>query len=309
MRWIESKMRREQCYWALCSFLDAHPLRKLKIFNRCLEDIRPHLSKRALKHSSKSLQKACIISECISAVKSLDVTLAMIAEVTHSDQVPEVLQRVGVAYGLKTIAYLGTGTLDRTFPRREPYVAATYSSEWVERYRSRSYLKIDPAIQIGLRRLLPIDWGEFGSEDRSLGQFFGEASEFGLGKRGMSFPVHGHTGDRALLSVTADFSDREWQWARRTAFRHFPIIATHIHDAVLRTDGLVRAQPHLSPRELECLQWTSHGKTVWECGMILKLSQHTVRCYLESARHKLGASSNTHAVSLALKSGLLFELP
>lgn len=64
----------------------------------------------------------------------------------------------------------------------------------------------------------------------------------------------------------------------------------------------------LSRREIECLQWTSEGKTVWECGVILKLSPHTVRCYLESARHKLDASSNTHAVSLALRSGLLFDV-
>lgn len=240
---------------------------------------------------------------------SLDATIDTITEVTHAGQLPEVLQCVAVAYGLKTVAYLGTGTLDRKFPRREPYVVATYSPEWVERYRSRSYVKIDPVIQLGLRRLLPIDWDDFGSGDRSLREFFGEASEFGLGNRGMSFPVHGHTGDRALLSVTADFSEREWQWARRTAFRHFPIIAMHIHDAVLRTYGLVRVQAQLSPRELECLQWISHGKTVLECGTILKLSPHTVRCYLESARHKLVASSNTHAVALAIKSGLLFELP
>ena len=46
-----------------------------------------------------------------------------------------------------------------------------------------------------------------------------------------------------------------------------------------------------------------------ECGAILGISPHTVRCYLESARHKLGASSNTHAVSIALKRGLLFQLP
>lgn len=240
---------------------------------------------------------------------SLEATLAEIAEVGHADEILQLLQRVRVAYGMKTVAYLGTGTLDRKVPRREPYIAVTYSSEWIERYRTRSYLKIDPAIQVGIRRLLPIDWGEFSRDDSSLQRFFGEASEFGLGRRGISFPVHGNAGDRALFSVTADFHEREWQWARRTAFRHFPIIATHIHDAVRRTDRLVRAQPYLSPREIECLRWTSEGKTVWECGMILDLSLHTVRCYLESARHKLGASSNTHAVSLALKSGLLFELP
>jgi len=239
----------------------------------------------------------------------IDDTLAEIAELQHADQIPQLLARIGDAYGMKTVAYLGTGTLDRCLPRREPYLAVTYSSDWVEHYRTRKYLKIDPVIQTGLRRILPVDWDDFEGDDKALRQFFGEAAEFGLGRKGMSFPVHGYGGDRALFSVSADFSEREWQWARRAAFRQFPVIAAHLHYAVLRTEGVLRAQPNLSPRELECLQWTSEGKTVWECGMILGLSLHTVRCYLESARHKLGASSDTHAVSIALKSGILFDLP
>lgn len=240
-------------------------------------------------------------------MKRLNAILEEIAGVTEADSIPALLQRIAAAYGMKTLAYLGTGTLDRKDRAREPYFAATYSAEWVEHYRTQNYLRIDPAIQIGLRRLLPIDWDEFADKDRSLRQFFGEASEFGLGRKGISFPVHGHRGDRALLSASADFSEREWQWAHRTAFRQFPVMAAHLHDAVLRTEGVLRARPRLSPRELECLQWISEGKTVWECGMILGLSPHTVRCYLESARHKLGASSNTHAVSLAMKAGLLFD--
>lgn len=241
-------------------------------------------------------------------MNSLDASLDEIAQVIDPEQIPELLRRIAERYGLKTIAYLGTGSLDRRAPLREPYIAVTYPSEWVERYRARGYLKIDPAVQIGLRRLLPVDWQDFANGDRSLQQFFGEAREFGLGQRGVSFPVHGYCGDRALISVTADFGNREWQWARRTIFRHFPIIASHLHEVVLRTEGVLRAQPQLSRREIECLQWTSEGKTVWECSVILELSPHTVRCYLESARHKLDASSNTHAVSLALRSGLLFDV-
>lgn len=239
----------------------------------------------------------------------IDDILSDIQDVRQAGQIPDLLRRVGAAYGMNTVAYLGTGTLDLKLPRREPYLAVTYSSEWIEHYRARAYVKIDPVIRIGLRRLLPIDWVDFSQDERAIRQLFGEAREFGLGSRGMSFPVHGHAGDRALFSVSADFSEREWQWARRTAFRQFPVIATHLHDAVLRTEGALRPKPHLSPREIDCLRWTSEGKTVWECSVILKLSTHTVRCYLESARHKLGATSNTHAVSIALKSGLLFDLP
>lgn len=211
---------------------------------------------------------------------------------------------------MKTVAYLGTGPLHQVAVCGEPYILVTYPLAWVDRYRSRGYLRIDPAIQVGLRRVLPIDWDDFDHQDQNLRRFFGEAVEYGLGRRGISFPVHGYRGDRSLFSLTADVGSREWEWMRRTALRHFPIIAAHIHEAVLRVNGIVpELPPHLSPREIECLQWTAEGKTVWECGMILGLSPHTVRCYLESARHKLAASSNTHAVSLALKSGLLFKLP
>lgn len=239
----------------------------------------------------------------------LDTILTLIAETNNSEQLADLLLQVVHQYGVKTVAYLGTGTLDRHSPRREPYIAVTYTSEWVDRYRSQDYVRIDPVLRTGLRRLLPIDWDEVGRDDDALiRQFFGEATECGLGRRGMSFPVHGRGGDRALFSATADLGNREWQWAKRTIFRQFPVIAAHLHDAVLRTVGVERAQPRLSPREVECLLWTSEGKTVWECGMILGLSPHTVQCYLESARHKLGASSNTHAVSIALKSGLLFDL-
>ncbi|MGX9181982.1 helix-turn-helix domain-containing protein [Mesorhizobium sp. BHbdii] len=72
--------------------------------------------------------------------------------------------------------------------------------------------------------------------------------------------------------------------------------------------GQADALPTLSPRERECLEWVSEGKTAWECAMILGLSEHTVRCYLESARYKLQATGNTHAVAKAIKSDL-FGLP
>jgi DNA-binding CsgD family transcriptional regulator len=163
-------------------------------------------------------------------------------------------------------------------------------------------------IRVGLRRILPLDWDDV-TQDEETRQFFGEAAEHGLGRKGMSFPVHGCCGDRALFSVTADAGEGEWRRRRGSLLRQLPIVAAHIHDAVLRTDQPFRSQPLLSPRELECLQWTAEGKTVWECGVILGLSPHTVRCYMESARHKLGASSNTHAVSLALQTGRLFQRP
>ena len=57
----------------------------------------------------------------------------------------------------------------------------------------------------------------------------------------------------------------------------------------------------LKPREIDCLQWTSQGKTSDEISTILSLSQHTVNHYLTNAARKLDTTNRTHAVSKALR--------
>ena len=57
----------------------------------------------------------------------------------------------------------------------------------------------------------------------------------------------------------------------------------------------------LKPREIDCLQWTSQGKTSDEIAIILSLSQHTVNHYLTNAARKLDTTNRTHAVSKAIR--------
>ena len=216
-------------------------------------------------------------------------SLSRIVEVGDRESLDTVMRELAVGYGLKSAAYFGTGPSGRT--NHNPFLSVTYSSDWVEHYKQRRFVEIDPVIQTGFRRLLPLDWDGFARTDERV--------------KGISIPIHGRHGDRGLFSITSDFSDRDWDREKLLYLRDFQVLATHIHDRVLRLEGQRPKDLHLSPRELECLQWIAEGKTVWECATILGLSQHTVRCYLESTRHKLSASSNTHAVSIAHRAGLL----
>jgi len=63
--------------------------------------------------------------------------------------------------------------------------------------------------------------------------------------------------------------------------------------------------PRITEREIECLQWASIGKTAWEISMILSISERTVGFHLTNAATKLQANNRTHAVSIALKKGLI----
>lgn len=233
--------------------------------------------------------------------------LVEIDAIADPGDIPLLLGKLLDIYGLRSVAYLGSGVTDR--PEKDPYLAVTYTSKWVEHYKAQRFADIDPAVQIGMRRMLPIDWRDFSRENEKVRRLFGEASEFGLGRHGISLPVHGCQGDRGLLSITSEATDRDWQRLRLGYMRDFQVLALHMHQAILRLESDRVEPPTLSPRERECLLWIAEGKTYWECAVILGLSEHTVRCYLESARHKLGAANNTHAVNKAGKANLLSRLP
>lgn len=61
----------------------------------------------------------------------------------------------------------------------------------------------------------------------------------------------------------------------------------------------------LSARELEVLRWTADGKTAWELGRILGISEQTVARHVGGAVQKLGCVNKVQTVVKALRLGLL----
>mgnify|MGYP000452763509 CR=1 FL=1 len=61
----------------------------------------------------------------------------------------------------------------------------------------------------------------------------------------------------------------------------------------------------LTPREIESLRWTMDGKTAWEVGNILGISERTAVLHVNNAMHKLGCINKHQAVLKALRLGLI----
>jgi DNA-binding CsgD family transcriptional regulator len=62
----------------------------------------------------------------------------------------------------------------------------------------------------------------------------------------------------------------------------------------------------LSERELQCLSWMVYGKTAWETGVILGISNRTVEKHLSSSLKKLQLEgSRNHAAFLLGKYDLI----
>jgi len=61
----------------------------------------------------------------------------------------------------------------------------------------------------------------------------------------------------------------------------------------------------LSPRQREVLNWTAQGKTTWETSRIMQCTEAAVNYHLKQIFRKLQATNKTHAVSRAMKLGLI----
>lgn len=61
----------------------------------------------------------------------------------------------------------------------------------------------------------------------------------------------------------------------------------------------------VTPREIECLFWSSKGNTSHEVASILSISEHTVVRHLSSATRKLSAANRGQAVARAIRLGLM----
>ena len=64
----------------------------------------------------------------------------------------------------------------------------------------------------------------------------------------------------------------------------------------------------LTARERECLAWSAEGKTAWETGVILGISDQTVISHLRNAQRKMRAANRVQAVAMAIRAGLLDDI-
>ena len=71
-----------------------------------------------------------------------------------------------------------------------------------------------------------------------------------------------------------------------------------------RLGEILEGEP-LTPREREILAGAADGETAAQTGARLFLSSETVKSYRKRVIAKLGARNGTHAVALALRTGLL----
>ena len=187
------------------------------------------------------------------------------------------------------------------------YAALSYSQDWVDRYVRQGYQRIDPVVQGCFRRFHPIDWKGLDWSGKTARAFLHEALDHGVGNQGLSMPVRGPKGHFAVFTVNQATDDADWQ-KYRSEYLDSLILTSHclnLKALELELGSDAVPQVSLSPREVDALSLLAIGCSRAEIADRLTISEHTLRVYIESARHKLGAANTTHAVARALAGGLI----
>lgn len=207
------------------------------------------------------------------------------------------IEELARAYGLAHIVYHAVRI--PAVQQENPILLLTYDPAWVRRYKEREYFQIDPVVASGTKGFLPLDWSAVDRESLDARRFFAEAESYGVGRHGVTIPIRGLAGEKALFTVTSHACDRDWIKQRVAYVRDFHVIAHFIHDRVIRISGWRPTQGvrNLSRREQECLQLVACGKQPKVVAEILQLSESAVRLYMTSARHKLSCLTTNQAIA------------
>jgi DNA-binding CsgD family transcriptional regulator len=165
----------------------------------------------------------------------------------------------------------------------------------------------DPVMQHCKRQSVPIIWDQATYVQKGMGEMWEEQARFGI-SNGICLALHMPEGRHFILGVERDRPVPVDAGELTRVVADLQLFAVYAQDAALRilTPGAADpALPSLSPRELESLRWTMEGKTAWEVGNMLGITERTAALHVNNASHKLGCVNKHQAVLKALRLGLL----
>jgi DNA-binding CsgD family transcriptional regulator len=165
----------------------------------------------------------------------------------------------------------------------------------------------DPVMQHCKRQSVPIIWDQATYAEKGAGEMWEVQARFGYCS-GIAMALHLPDGRHFFLGVDRDKPVPPDPVEVTRLVADLQLFAVHAQDAALRILTPPSASPDvpaLTPRELETLRWTMEGKTAWEVGNLLGISERTAALHVNNATHKLDCVNKHQAVLKALRLGLI----
>ncbi|CAM2175789.1 MULTISPECIES: autoinducer binding domain-containing protein [Burkholderia] len=177
---------------------------------------------------------------------------------------------------------------------------------WTALYRQRQFDRVDPMLRHCFRSALPLVWDDALFALPEQRPCYEAAAAYGM-RSGVVLPVRGAKGEVGMLLCA---STDELAATREHCDRHLAAL-TLLRDVACEAIAGTRCHappdsvPRLSRREVECLRWHAAGKTSWEIGHILNVTESCINFHFMNIRRKFNVSRRHEAVLRAVEWGLI----
>ena len=240
---------------------------------------------------------------------------------THFDETLEFIERIETAPNAQAISgelisitsrygldLLIAGTMPtpraNSSAQRENVLFQGWPVPWLQRYIERGYVFVDPVIRRIQSNLSPFDWADAEPDpehEESARYVMEEGREHGLGA-GFAVPLITLEGDIAAVSLGGERME-----VPPKAEGMISLISTYAMGRAIQLRAKMAPKPKepLTSREVECIRWAAAGKSEWEIGAILGISEHTAERHLLNAKNKLRAVNRVQAVAEAIRTGII----
>ncbi len=207
--------------------------------------------------------------------------------------------------GFETVS--ATVVIDHLLGEAEFITVDNTPRAYLEAFQNRDNWRRDPVAQHCKRQSMPIIWDQSTYATQGLGDMWEHQARFGY-RNGIAMALHMPEGRHFFFAVDRDQPVPPDAGELTRLVADLQLFAVHAQDAAMRilTPAPVSSNaPSLTPRELEALRWTMEGKTAWEVGNLLGITERTAVLHVNNATHKLDCVNKHQAVLKALRLGLI----
>jgi DNA-binding CsgD family transcriptional regulator len=213
--------------------------------------------------------------------------------------------RFGRGLGFDTVTAIAV--IDRGLAQSDFVLVDNAPQAWLGSFNNTSAYRRDPVMQHCKKQSLPIIWDQGTYTSQGQGDLWEEQARFGY-QTGIAMALHLPEGKHFMLGVDRDRALPTDRHELTRLVADLQLFTVHALDAAMRVLVPTEASqdmPSLTPRELEALRWTMDGKTAWEVGSILGITERTAVLHLNNAMRKLGCVNKHQAVLKALRLGMI----
>jgi LuxR family quorum sensing-dependent transcriptional regulator len=230
------------------------------------------------------------------------VALDAIEQFNHAEDIAGLsaqLTRAIASFGYQFLCCLSAPSIqNQAFDKR--LLLNVWPKGWLEQYQKSNFHAHDPVAIFLRTQTRAFKWSEapIRGDDRLAKSVMTIASTDYFMRHGLGVPLHGLNGYQAGIS----FAGSEVENVKE-ADAAVQIIGIYAFNRLAHLKCVSRKTRILSEREREVLSWTAAGKTAWDTGGILKITEDTVNKHMTSAMRKLNVFSRAQAVAESIRRG------